>query len=137
MKLIPTFYTNFYCVNFLYIIPSISVFVFFLLPSSAIAYFAISVMFAGTPGYQAGGPYTPQTPGTMYGSDQSFSPYQPSPSPTVYNGTVGDIFYPYFTLIVAVSLLYSGYCGPFPGAKAWPGHDADHSPPSSAKVENE
>jgi transcription elongation factor SPT5 len=40
-----------------------------------------------TPGYQAGGPYTPQTPGTMYGSDQSFSPYQPSPSPSVYNGT--------------------------------------------------
>jgi hypothetical protein len=49
-------------------------------------------MSAGTPGYQAGGPYTPQTPGTMYGSDQSFSPYQPSPSPTVYNGIVGVIF---------------------------------------------
>jgi hypothetical protein len=27
--------------------------------------------------------------------------------------------------------------GPFPGAKAWPGRDADHSPPSSAEVENE
>jgi hypothetical protein len=27
--------------------------------------------------------------------------------------------------------------GPFPGAKARPGHDADHSPPSSAEVENE
>jgi hypothetical protein len=26
---------------------------------------------------------------------------------------------------------------PFPGAKAQPGHDADHSPPSSAEVENE
>jgi hypothetical protein len=27
--------------------------------------------------------------------------------------------------------------GPFPGAKAWPGRDADHSPPSSAEVEYE
>jgi hypothetical protein len=27
--------------------------------------------------------------------------------------------------------------GPFPGGKARPGRDADHSPPSSAKVENE
>jgi hypothetical protein len=27
--------------------------------------------------------------------------------------------------------------GPFPGGKAWPGCDADHSPPSSAEVENE
>jgi hypothetical protein len=26
---------------------------------------------------------------------------------------------------------------PFHGGKAWPGHDADHSPPSSAKVVNE
>jgi hypothetical protein len=26
--------------------------------------------------------------------------------------------------------------GPFPGAKARPGRDADHSPPSSAEVEN-
>jgi hypothetical protein len=25
----------------------------------------------------------------------------------------------------------------FPGAKAWPGRDADYSPPSSAEVENE
>jgi hypothetical protein len=25
----------------------------------------------------------------------------------------------------------------FPGVKARPGHDADHSPPSSAEVENE
>lgn len=34
------------------------------------------------PGYPAtGGPFTPQTPGTMYGSEQSYSPYQPSPSP--------------------------------------------------------
>jgi hypothetical protein len=29
-----------------------------------------------------------------------------------------------------------GTWGPFPGAKA-SGHDADHSPPSSAEVENE
>jgi hypothetical protein len=27
--------------------------------------------------------------------------------------------------------------GPFPGGKARPGRDADHSPPSSAEVENE
>jgi hypothetical protein len=27
--------------------------------------------------------------------------------------------------------------GPFPRAKAGPGHDADHSTPSSAEVENE
>jgi hypothetical protein len=27
--------------------------------------------------------------------------------------------------------------GPFPEGKAWLGSDADHSPPSSAKVENE
>jgi hypothetical protein len=29
-----------------------------------------------------------------------------------------------------------GTGGPFPGAKARPGRDADHSPPSSAEVEN-
>jgi len=27
--------------------------------------------------------------------------------------------------------------GPFPGGKARPGRDADHSPPSSAEFENE
>jgi hypothetical protein len=27
--------------------------------------------------------------------------------------------------------------GPFPGANAGPGRDADHSPPSSAEVKNE
>jgi hypothetical protein len=27
--------------------------------------------------------------------------------------------------------------GPFPGGKAWPGRDANHSPPSSAEVVNE
>jgi hypothetical protein len=35
------------------------------------------------------------------------------------------------------SLLYNGYRGPFPGGKARPGRDADHSPPSSAEVVNE
>jgi hypothetical protein len=35
------------------------------------------------------------------------------------------------------SLLHNGYRGPFPEAKARPGRDADHSPPSSAEVENE
>jgi hypothetical protein len=30
-----------------------------------------------------------------------------------------------------------GTGGPFPGAKARPRHDADHSPPSSAEVESE
>jgi hypothetical protein len=30
-----------------------------------------------------------------------------------------------------------GTKGPFPGGKARPGRDADHSPPSSAEVENE
>jgi hypothetical protein len=30
-----------------------------------------------------------------------------------------------------------GTGGPFPGAKVRPEHDADHSPPSSAKIENE
>jgi hypothetical protein len=34
--------------------------------------------------------------------------------------------------------LYNGYLGgPFSGGKARPGRDADHSPPSSAEVENE
>jgi len=35
------------------------------------------------------------------------------------------------------SLLSNGYRGPFPGGKARPGRDADHSPPSSAEVKNE
>jgi hypothetical protein len=30
-----------------------------------------------------------------------------------------------------------GTGGPFPGGKARPGRDADHSPPSSAEIENE
>jgi hypothetical protein len=35
------------------------------------------------------------------------------------------------------SFLYNGYRGPFPGGKSRPRCDADHSPPSSAEVENE
>jgi hypothetical protein len=35
-----------------------------------------------------------------------------------------------------LSLLYNGYGGPFPRAKTQPGCDANHSPPSSANVEN-
>jgi hypothetical protein len=30
-----------------------------------------------------------------------------------------------------------GTVGPFPGGKVQPGHDADHSPPSSVEVKNE
>jgi hypothetical protein len=30
-----------------------------------------------------------------------------------------------------------GTGGPFPGAKEWPGRDADHSPQPSAEAENE
>jgi hypothetical protein len=30
-----------------------------------------------------------------------------------------------------------GTGGPFPRSKAWPGHDADHLPPSSAEVKYE
>jgi hypothetical protein len=30
-----------------------------------------------------------------------------------------------------------GTVGPFPGAKVRPGRDSDHSPPSTAEVENE
>jgi hypothetical protein len=30
-----------------------------------------------------------------------------------------------------------GTGGPFPGGRAWPGRDADHSPPSSAEVKYE
>jgi hypothetical protein len=35
------------------------------------------------------------------------------------------------------SLVYNGYRGRFPGGKARPGRDADHSPPSTAEVVNE
>jgi hypothetical protein len=34
------------------------------------------------------------------------------------------------------SLVYNGYRWSFPGSKAQPERDADHSPPSSAEVEN-
>jgi hypothetical protein len=37
----------------------------------------------------------------------------------------------------ASSFVSNGYRGPFTGGKARPGRDADHSPPSSAEVENE
>ncbi|CAH0748696.1 unnamed protein product [Diatraea saccharalis] len=40
---------------------------------------------------QAGGPFTPQTPGTMYGSDHTYSPYQPSPAG--YLGTPSPVGY--------------------------------------------
>ncbi|XP_037941667.1 transcription elongation factor SPT5-like [Teleopsis dalmanni] len=35
-----------------------------------------------TPGYQVNTPFAPQTPGTLYGSERSYSPFNPSPSPT-------------------------------------------------------
>lgn len=38
---------------------------------------------ASTPSYQMSSQFTPHTPGgTMYGSDNGYSPYQPSPSPS-------------------------------------------------------
>jgi hypothetical protein len=37
----------------------------------------------------------------------------------------------------SLSLLPNGYRGSFPRAKARPGRDADHLPPSSAEVESE
>ena len=39
----------------------------------------------GTPGYNQESPsasYTPATPGSVYNSQEGYSPYQPSPSPT-------------------------------------------------------
>jgi hypothetical protein len=39
--------------------------------------------------------------------------------------------------LASVSRPALGIRGTFPGAKARPGRDADHSPPSSAEVENE
>lgn len=45
------------------------------------------IITSGTPGYQSDagqGPYTPQTPGTVYSSDHNYSPYQPEPSPSGY-----------------------------------------------------
>jgi hypothetical protein len=49
----------------------------------------------------------------------------------------------YFSLVHSIqtgsgptSLLSSGYRGFFPWGVKQPGHEADHSPPSSAKVKN-
>jgi hypothetical protein len=39
--------------------------------------------------------------------------------------------------VVPQAILSNGISGPFPGGKAQSGHDADHSPPSSAEVKNE
>jgi hypothetical protein len=39
--------------------------------------------------------------------------------------------------IIFLSLLINGYWDPFPGDRARPGRDVDHSPPSSAEVKNE
>jgi hypothetical protein len=47
------------------------------------------------------------------------------------------IISPAHIILLPPSLLYNGYRGSFPGAKARPGRDADHSPPSSAEVVNE
>lgn len=44
-----------------------------------------------SPGYErseyGAGPFTPATPGTMYGSDHTYSPYRPSPSPHYGGGS--------------------------------------------------
>jgi hypothetical protein len=45
--------------------------------------------------------------------------------------------YFYSRLCVDPASCTMGTGGPFPGVKARPGRDADHSPPSSAEVENE
>jgi hypothetical protein len=47
-----------------------------------------------------------------------------------------------FSLPLYPSGVYPASCpmgtgGPFPGGKAQPGRDTDHSPPSSAEVKNE
>lgn len=49
----------------------------------------LKLTFQGTPGYQMNSSFAPHTPGTMYGSDHSYSPYNPSPSPapSPYPGT--------------------------------------------------
>jgi hypothetical protein len=43
----------------------------------------------------------------------------------------------YITSPIVISLLYNGNRVSFPGGEAWPGHDTDHSPPSSVEVKNE
>jgi hypothetical protein len=39
--------------------------------------------------------------------------------------------------LCVITFVTVGTGGPFPGGKARPGRDADHSPPSSAEVMNE
>jgi hypothetical protein len=50
----------------------------------------------------------------------------------------GFFFYPLHPVwLWAHPASYSmGAGGPFPSGKAWPGHDANHLPPSSAEVNN-
>jgi hypothetical protein len=43
----------------------------------------------------------------------------------------------FFTQAFNLPLLSNGYWDRFPGGKARPGRDADHSPPSNAEDENE
>jgi hypothetical protein len=54
---------------------------------------------------------------------------------------VSEIFYCHFikskNISVTNNTQNNGYLGSFPGAKARPGRDADHSPPSSTDVVNE
>jgi hypothetical protein len=54
----------------------------------------------------------------------------------------GEMIFPLASCVQTGSAAHLAYCtmgtgDPFPGAKARPGRDADHSPPSSAEVENE
>lgn len=44
-----------------------------------------------TPGYTMSTPFAPHTPGNMYGSDQGYSPYQQSPSPSPSPYQIGHL----------------------------------------------
>lgn len=44
-----------------------------------------------TPGYSMNTPFAPHTPGNMYGSDQGYSPYQQSPSPSTSSYQMGHL----------------------------------------------
>lgn len=44
-----------------------------------------------TPGYSMSTPFAPHTPGNMYGSDQGYSPYQQSPSPSTSSYQIGHL----------------------------------------------
>lgn len=44
-----------------------------------------------TPGYTMATPFAPHTPGNMYGSDQGYSPYQQSPSPSPSPYQIGHL----------------------------------------------